>query len=420
MTRGCEPSQRHFIMPIFVPHMGCPHQCVFCNQTSITGINPHISPSSITDIINEISGKVALRCSKYFFDHSKARFTARVVKRERGPQNRITAALQHHMISRSELLSPFSQASLNVKLSAQRAKSLRREVAFYGGSFTGMEKKVQIQLLSAVQPLIRKGLIDSIRISTRPDYIDPQTLDLLKEYGVKTVELGVQSMVDEVLQCSKRGHTTDDVLKAAELLHGGGFEVGIQIMVGLPGDNARRNGQTVDRVIRIKPHFVRIYPTLVLKGTLLEKWCRSGRYTPLSLKGAVDLCKRAFLKFHRAGIPVIRLGLQSSPELETKDCIIAGPYHPAFGHLVESSLFYEMASRLMGRSMQYRILRARVSPSDLSNFRGQKNENLYQLKERFGLTDIQIEVDEEQPRGSLILINGKKLDEMSYRALPSS
>jgi len=257
-----------------------------------------------------------------------------------------------------------------------------------------------------------------VRISTRPDYIDLQTLDLLQEYGVRTVELGVQSMVEEVLRCSKRGHTIDDVLRAVELLHGRGFEVGIQIMVGLPGDDIQGNAHTVDRVIRLNPHFTRIYPTVVLKGTLLEKWCRSGRYRPLSLEEAIDVCKRAFLQFYRAGIPVIRLGLQSSPELETEDSVVAGPYHPAFGHLVESSLFYDMATYLMAKSRGSRILRARVSPSDLSNIRGQKNENLYQLKERFGLSDIQIEVDAEQPRGSLILINGEKPDGISYRTLP--
>jgi histone acetyltransferase (RNA polymerase elongator complex component) len=305
-------------------------------------------------------------------------------------------------------------------LKAQRGNPLQREIAFYGGSFTGIEKKIQIQLLAAVQPYIQRGLIDTIRVSTRPDYIDPQTLQPLRKYGVKTVELGVQSMVEEVLRCSKRGHTADDVLTAVALLHDHGFQVGIQIMVGLPGDNARRNGHTVDRVIRLNPHFVRIYPTLVLKGTLLEKWYRSGRYVPLSLKEAVELCKGAFLKFHRAGIPVIRLGLQSNPELETGDSVIAGPYHPAFGHLVESSLFYDMGSYLIGENPQSRIFHARVSPSDLSNIRGQKNQNLYQLKYRFGLKDIQLEVDEEQPRGSLILINGKKLNEISYQTLPLS
>ncbi|UCD71854.1 MAG: radical SAM protein [Syntrophobacterales bacterium] len=382
MTRNIKSSQRPFIMPIFVPHLGCPHQCVFCNQSSITGSNSKASPGSITEIINDLSEKVTLHCS--------------------------------------ELLFPVFQGPLNDQLRAQRGRARRREVAFYGGSFTGMDKKVQIQLLSAIQHLIRKGLIDSIRVSTRPDYIDPQTLHLLREHGVKTVELGVQSMVEEVLRCSRRGHTAEDVLKAAGLLHGGGFELGIQIMVGLPGDDALRNGHTVDRVIRLNPHFVRIYPTLVLKGTHLEKWYHSDRYTPLSLKEAVELCKRAFLKFHRAGIPVIRLGLQSSPELETKGCIVAGPYHPAFGHVVESSLFYDMASHLMGKRLKSRILRAKVSPSDLSNIRGQKNENLSQLKQRFGLLDIQIEVDEEQPRGSLILINGTKLNEVSYRTLPFS
>jgi len=320
----------------------------------------------------------------------------------------------------NELLFPAFQGAPYDQLREKRGNPSRREIAFYGGSFTGLDKKVQIQLLSAVQPLIRRGLIDAARVSTRPDYIDPQTLQLLREYGVNTVELGVQSMAQEVLRCSKRGHTADDVLKAVKLLHDGGFEVGIQIMVGLPGDDYQGCAYTVDRVIQLPPHFVRIYPTLVLKGTLLEKWYRSGRYTPLSLQEALDLCKMAFLKFQRARIPVIRLGLQSTPELETKDCIVAGPYHPAFGHLVESSLFYDMASYLMGKNRQSPIPRARVSPSDLSNIRGQKNQNLDRLRREFGLRDIQIEVDKGQPRGSLMIINGRELNEISYWTLPVS
>jgi histone acetyltransferase (RNA polymerase elongator complex component) len=320
----------------------------------------------------------------------------------------------------NELLFPAFQGAPYDQLRGKRGNPSRREIAFYGGSFTGLDKKVQIQLLSAVQPLIRRGLIDAARVSTRPDYIDPQTLHLLREYGVKTVELGVQSMAEEVLRCSKRGHTADDVLKAVKLLHDGGFEVGIQIMVGLPGDDSQGCAYTVDRVIQLTPHFVRIYPTLVLKGTLLEKWYRSGRYTPLSLKEALDLCKMAFLKFQRTRIPVIRLGLQSTPELETKDCIVAGPYHPAFGHLVESSLFYDMASCLMGKCRRSGTLHAEVSPSDLSNFRGQKNQNLDRLRREFGLRDIRIEVDKGRPRGSLTLINGRELNEISYWTLPIS
>ncbi len=373
MTRGSERFQRPFIVPIFVPHMGCPHQCVFCNQTSLTGSDPD-------DVLNSIS---------------------RMIESDSWVCGRFAS------------LRMASQNSLGREPSP-------RQIAFYGGSFTGIEKKVQIQLLSAVQPLMRKGFIDSIRVSTRPDYIDRQTLDLLKTYGVRTVELGVQSMLEEVLRRSRRGHTTDDVLRAVELLHGGGFEVGIQIMVGLPGDDVEGNALTVDRVIQLNPHFTRIYPTLVLRGTPLERWYRSGRYSPLSLEKAINLCKAAFLKFYRAGIPVIRLGLQSSPELETEDCVVAGPYHPAFGHLVESSLFYDMASYLMGKHGGCENVRFRVSPSDLSNIRGQKNRNLHHLKERFGLGEARIEIDEGQPRGSLILINGTEADEISYRTLPPS
>jgi histone acetyltransferase (RNA polymerase elongator complex component) len=367
VTRCSTSSQKPYIVPIFVPHMGCPHRCVFCNQTSITGSNPDEVLSSITQRINEIFEEASINSPTDSFDNAK-----------------------------------------------------RRQIAFYGGSFTGIEKRVQIKLLSAVQPLIRRRSIDSIRVSTRPDYIDCQGLDLLKKYGVRTVELGVQSMVDEVLLRSRRGHTTGDVLRAVELLQDGGFEVGIQIMVGLPGDNMEGNAHTVNRVIQLNPHFVRIYPTVVLRGTPLERWYRSGRYTLLSLERAVDLCKGPFLKFSGAGIPVIRLGLQSTPELETTDCIVAGPYHPAFGHLVESSLFYDMASYLMGKHGKCENVRVKVSPFDLSNIRGQKNRNLHHLEERFGLRELQIEIDEGQPKGSLVFINGTVMDETSYRTLPLS
>jgi histone acetyltransferase (RNA polymerase elongator complex component) len=403
--------------------MGCPHHCVFCNQTSITGVRPKIPLGSIIQIISEIPEKVALHRSKYFLDHSKVRSTTNSKLAFRAQTSNVRrfrftkSGYRKNLDSRSELLFPVSQGPLN---HPKGRKPRRREVAFYGGNFTGMEREVQVQLLSAVQPLIRRGLINGVRVSTRPDNVDLQTLDLLKEYGVLTVELGVQSMVEGVLRRSRRGHTAEDVLKAVKLLHEGGFEVGVQIMVGLPGDDAKGNTQTVDRVIQLNPHFVRIYPTLVLKGTLLEQWYRSGRYTPLSLEDAVDLCKRAYLKFHRAEIPIIRLGLQSSAELETTGSIVAGPYHPAFGHLVESSLFYEMASLLLEKGRGARTLRITVSPSDVSNVRGQKNRNLHELKERFGLSDLQIEVDERQPRGSLILMNGTKRDGMSYRTTPFS
>jgi histone acetyltransferase (RNA polymerase elongator complex component) len=347
--------------------MGCPHQCVFCNQASITGSDPDAVLNSITQRINEIYEEASLRSPGDIFDNAN-----------------------------------------------------RRQIAFYGGSFTGIEERGQIQLLSAVQPLMRRRFVDSIRVSTRPDYIDRQALDLLKTYGVRTVELGVQSMVEEVLRRSRRGHTTDDVLRAVELLQGGGFEVGIQIMVGLPGDDMEGSAHTVDRVIQLNPHFVRIYPTVVLRGTPLERWYRSGRYTPLSLERAVDLCKGSFLKFSRAGIPVIRLGLQSTPELETTDCIVAGPYHPAFGHLVESSIFCDMASYLMGKHGKCESVRVKVSPFDLSNIHGQKNRNLHYLEERFGIREFQIEIDEGQPKGSLVLTDGMERDETSYRTFPLS
>ncbi len=284
---------------------------------------------------------------------------------------------------------------------------LRTQIAFYGGSFTGIDSDIQKSLLSKACDFIKDGQVDSLRISTRPDYIDPDTVRLLVDYGVETIELGVQSMVDRVLALSGRGHTSSHVESAVKIIKEHKLEVGLQIMPGLPGDNPKQIMYTVDRVIAMKPDFVRIYPTLVIKDTPLEELYSKGRFSPMTLDEAVYVCEKALLKLDNAHIPVVRLGLQPTPQLEKKGTIIAGPFHPSFRQLVESSIFFDMSVRLADRDHQPReSLRFRINSKDYSYFCGQKNRNIAKLRERYGLKEIEIITEDSVKRNTVELING--------------
>jgi histone acetyltransferase (RNA polymerase elongator complex component) len=278
-------------------------------------------------------------------------------------------------------------------------KDREKQVAFYGGSFTAIHRDDQVRYLKEVQPFLASGQIDSIRISTRPDALDEETLSLLKEYTVKTVEVGVQSMVDEILLLSKRGHCAEDTASATLRLKRRGFEVGLQLMIGLPGDTFDRFLQTLDRIIELKPDFVRIHPTLVLKGAPLEMLWRDGSYLPLCLNEAVQWLKKGILKLENSLIPVVRIGLQ--PTLELERDYLAGPYHPSFRQLVDSSIFFDMAASLLRISQKNGQVLFLCHPTEISNLRGQKNENMTRLKEHFRLKEILIDGREELPRGTL-------------------
>jgi len=198
-----------------------------------------------------------------------------------------------------------------------------------------------IRMLGAVRPFIEKGIIQSIRLSTRPDALSEERLDILDSLGVSTVELGAQSMDNEVLRLSNRGHTSRDTVNAVKALKERGFKVGIQLMPGLPGDSQEVFMDTVDRVIDLKPDMARLYPTLVIKGTKLAQWYKEGRYTPMGIEDTVNLCKEACIRLEDSGIPVIRIGLMSSPSLLKEGEIIAGPWHPCLGSLVRSAIHLE-------------------------------------------------------------------------------
>ncbi len=321
------------IIPFFIPHSGCPHQCVFCNQKDITGQNNPENASTISDKI---------RC----------------------------------YLSNQTTSNPV-------------------EVAFYGGSFTALPLETQKRYLEAVQPFFDAKQVCAIRLSTRPDCINREILSLLTEYHVQTIELGVQSMDDKVLAFSGRGHTAEDTVKSFALLRQQGFSVCFQLMLGLPGDSEVIFRETVMKILLLKPDSIRLYPVLVIKNTPLEKLYKNGHYNPLTLRAAVTMCEEAFVQFEQHGIKVIRIGLQPTKELEKPGTILAGPYHPAFRQIVESSILGgKMRTALMTACGRVKTAVFYVNPRDKSAAIGQKRENIVLIKKEFALDDISVEEDQ--------------------------
>ena len=276
------------------------------------------------------------------------------------------------------------------------------QVAFYGGSFTGLNRRRQEELLGAVQPYIIGGLVDSVRISTRPDYIDASILSFLREYSVGIVELGIQSLDQDVLESSCRGHTAQHAVEAVSLLRQKGFTVGAQVMCGLPGDTTAKAMHTAEKVAELAPDFVRIYPTLVLRGSGLESIFQRGMYRPLSLFRAVALCSRMKTLFERHRIRVVRMGLQPSWDLEKK--VVAGPYHPAFGELVLSRHLFKQARKMLRRRQPQQKLCLGIAAADESAFRGQKNASLKKLAGLGLLNGVELVFDRRQQRGQLQIL----------------
>lgn len=266
-------AHKRLIIPIFIPFGGCPHKCVFCDQEGISAAKRMPTPQ-------EVSGTIELY------------------------------------------------------LSTWKGNGIR-EAAFYGGSFTGLPESVQKEYLDAAAPYLKDGRLDALRLSTRPDYINSRICDFLKERGVATVELGVQSMDEHVLHLSGRGHGPDAAVQAVRVLKEAGLKVGLQFMPGLPGDTRETVIETTKRVIALAPDFVRVYPSIVLKDTALHRMYLSGRYTPWPLDEMVSVCVEVKRELDLAGIPVIRMGLQPTKELESS--IAAGPYHPSFRQLVAAA-----------------------------------------------------------------------------------
>ncbi|MCY6483978.1 radical SAM protein [Clostridium aestuarii] len=274
-------SKTHYIIPIFVPHEGCPHNCVFCNQNSITGTNQRVTPAFVEHTIKEY---------------------LKTINR----QNSVV------------------------------------EVSFFGGTFTAIDIEKQKQLLAVAKKYKDNGLIDFIHLSTRPDYIDEDILTNLKNYSADIIELGVQSLDNEVLLKTGRGHDNEDVFKASKLIKEFGFTLGHQIMLGLPGDNFEKDIETAKKVIELKPKIARIYPALVIKGTPMEKMYDKGMYKPYTLDEAIEISKIVYAMFAANDINVIRIGLQPTEEINLGKDVIIGPFHPSFRELVEGSLYNDI------------------------------------------------------------------------------
>lgn len=274
---------------------------------------------------------------------------------------------------------------------ALKKRDFDYEIAFFGGSFTAIDRGYMLELLQAAYPYVKSGQVRGIRISTRPDCIDAEILDILKAYGVTSIELGAQSMDDGVLEANRRGHTAQDVFDASGLIQSYGFELGLQMMTGLYTDTQEKAVETAERIIALAPETVRIYPTVVLKNTYLAELYEKGVYTPLNVEESVELCARLVPMFENADIKVIRLGLHSGKDI--KENMLAGGFHDSFGELVKSRILVNKILELP--PADYQVF---VHPKSLSKLKGNNKRNIYLLMERGYnikiITDNGLAVDE--------------------------
>ena len=312
-----DSTKKYLVVPIFIPFAGCPHKCIFCEQKKITGASDQIKILEILD--TAVS-------SPHFYDTEN------------------------------------------------------REIAFYGGTFTNLPLKTVEEILSSVSPYLKSGKFKSIRISTRPDAVNDDICLLLKDKGVKTVEIGVQSMNDEVLMLAGRGHNAVDAVRSMELLHKYDFISGAQLMPGLPGDNLKRFMDTVADIIALKPDIARLYPAVVIKGTRLAEKFYENCYSPLELDEAVNWCAEAAAKMEESGVNIIRIGLMESLSLSKENNVIAGPYHPAFGHMVRSLQYHKRIEKYLKKSPWKKVY-VFVNKNELALFCGYRNDGIVRVSE---------------------------------------
>ena len=283
-----------------------------------------------------------------------------------------------------------------------RTRRAEFEVAFYGGTFTGLRPALQEQFLRTAQEFIDGEMLTGIRLSTHPNMFDEHIFDLLTSFSVTTVELGVQSFDNAVLQQARRGHTAEDAEDAIRRLQDLGIAVGIHLMIGLPGDSHDGSLRSTDKTIVLHPASARIHPTLVIQHTALARRYEEGAYTPLTLEEAVRTCKEMLKRFQAHNIPVIRIGLQPTESMEQH--VVAGPYHPAFRQLVDSALMYErVAERCSTSGFSGGHLTITAASQDISNIRGQKNANLVKFRQAFGFTAVGVAADSTLQRGEFRL-----------------
>ncbi len=319
---------RHINIPIFIPHMGCPNQCVFCNQRSISG---HMDFS-----LSEVEG---------------------------------------------EILQVLSTANEEDEV----------EIAFFGGSFTGIDRNLMTELLEIAEKYIRMGKVSSIRLSTRPDYISEEILGILAHYSVKTIELGLQSMRDEVLLASKRGHDAKCAERACKMIKERGFSLVGQMMIGLPSSTLEDEIYTAKRICELGADGARIYPTVVFYETELACMMQCGAYTPPSLDEAVERSKEALKIFVENDVRVIRVGLCASENLSSAESVMGGANHVSIGELTMSALYLDIAlSELEKADKTGGDLTIFVPIGEKSKMIGQKRRNIKKIKEKYGFINIKV------------------------------
>lgn len=323
------------IIPIFVPHKGCPHDCIFCNQKKITGVSTDVTSEDARSIIEKYLPTID--------------------------------------------------------------KDAEVEIAFFGGSFTAIDIDIQKSLLSVAKEYVDRGLVKDIRMSTRPDCIDDEILSMLKEYKASIIELGVQSLDSNVLIDSIRGHEADVVYNSSKLIKEYGIKLGLQMMVGLPSDSEEKCIYTAKQFIKMNPDCVRIYPTLVVKETGLEKLLNKNEYIPFTLDESIQIVKKLLVLFYVNNINVIRVGLQATDDIQLGRAVVSGPYHPAFRELVESEMIKDYLESLVSENIVKKEVTVRVNKRNISKIIGNKKSNTTYMKDKLNLVlkvkEIDIDID---------------------------
>jgi len=312
---------KHYTIPVFIPQLGCPFQCVFCDQEKITS-RGHVPDEA--EVISTIS----------------------------------------------EYLFSFPRGEKHV------------EIGFFGGNFTGLKPGEQIKYLEIAKGYLDKGTVQGIRLSTRPDYISEEGLHLLKRYGVTTIELGAQSLDDEVLTQAARGHTAEDIEMASRMITTFGFRLGLQMMIGLPGDTLDKSVLTAKRIIELGACETRIYPVLVIKDTKLEEWYLEGKYLPLTLDEAIFWLKAIIPEFEAGGVEVTRVGLHSSVGLNSGKELVAGPFHPSIRELAMTEVWWDRLEEITKDKRGARC-EIRVHPSQYNFAIGYYGKNRKRLLRQF-------------------------------------
>ncbi|WP_339076037.1 elongator complex protein 3 [Clostridioides difficile] len=340
------------IISIFVPHKGCPHDCIFCNQKKITGVSTDVTSEDARNIIEECLETID--------------------------------------------------------------KDADVEIAFFGGSFTAIDIDIQKSLLSVAKEYVEKGLVKDIRMSTRPDCIDEDILSMLKEYKTSIIELGVQSLDEKVLLDSIRGHQSEIVYKSSKMIKNSGIKLGLQMMIGLPADTEEKCIFTAKKFVELKPDCVRVYPTLVVKDTGLEKLMEQNKYNPFTLEESVNIVKKVLVLFYVNNINVIRVGLQATDDIQIGKAVLAGPYHPAFRELVEADMIKDYLEFVILQNKNIKQMLVKSNKKNISKIIGNKKTNVKYMEEKFGvlLKTQESDLDINQLE---IVLDGKSLISANMR-----